>query len=100
MNPFLERMNRRLHSLSALDPERDWIVLLLVATMLFLGILAWNVVLFDTVANGGVIGKPVPTASPAFSQSSLDAIHAVFANRAAEEAKYLGDTYHYADPSQ
>jgi hypothetical protein len=100
MNHFFARVNQRLHSLSALDPERDWIILLLIATVLFIGILAWNVVLFDTVATGGVIGKPLPSASPVFSRTSLDAIHAVFVNRAAEEAKYVGEGYHYADPSQ
>lgn len=100
MNTFFERINRRLHSLSSLDPERDWIVLLLIATLVFIGILAWNVILFDTVAQGGVIGKPVPISSPVFNQSSLDAIHGVFIDRANEEAKYTGEGYRYADPSQ
>lgn len=99
MNFFTQRV-RRLGSLSSLDPERDWIILLIVATIVLIIVVVWNAYVFDTVATGGVIGSPTTTAAPVFSQSSLDAIHTVFENRAAEETKYTSDVYHYADPSQ
>jgi hypothetical protein len=90
---------KRIRSLSAIDPERDWIMLLIISILMLAAIVVWNAFVFDTVATGGVIGAPTATAPPVFSQSSLDAIHTVFANRAAEEAKYITDVYHYADPS-
>lgn len=99
MNLFTQRL-RRLRSLSDIDPERDWIMLLIAAIIMLVIIVVWNAYVFDTVAGGGVIGSPATTVSPVFSQSSLDAIRTVFENRAAEEAKYISDVYHYADPSQ
>lgn len=83
-----------------IDPERDWITILIMSAVLLSGIVVWNLFVFDTVASGGVIGSPPAAESPMFSQSSLDAIRTVFENRAAEEAKYITDEYHYADPSQ
>lgn len=87
-------------SLSAIDPERDWIMLLIVGCIAVIIIIVWNAYAFDTVVSGGVIGTPKTSVTPAFSQSSLEAIHAIFTDRAAEEAKYLSDVYHYADPSR
>jgi hypothetical protein len=100
MTSFFDHLKSRFRSLSAIDPERDWIVLLIIAIISFLLITSWNIVTFNTVASGGVIGKPAATTTPVFSQASLDAIHAVFSNRAIEEAKYTGEGYHYVDPSQ
>ena len=96
MNPFL----RRLRIGSNPSPVRDWLIMLAIAAMSFIGIVVWNIWAFDTVAGGGSIGSPSVTAPPAFSRSSIDAIHAVFANRAVEEAKYRTGEYQYADPSQ
>jgi hypothetical protein len=100
MTTFFSHLSNRMRSLSSADPDRDWIILLIIATITLTGIVVWNAYAFDTVANGGVIGPASTAPAPVFSQSSLDAIHTVFSNRAAEETKYLLDTYHYADPSQ
>lgn len=100
MPQFLRTLIRRFRALRYIDPERDWITLLIISAILLSGVVVWNMYVFDTVANGGIIGSPPAAESPIFSQSSLDAIHTVFENRAAEEAKYLTDEYHYIDPSQ
>lgn len=90
---------KRMRSFSRLDPARDWIIAFTVAAILLAGIIVWNVWAFDTVAQGGVIGPATTTASPIFSQSSLDAIRTIFANRAAEEVKYTAGAYRFPDPS-
>lgn len=82
------------------DPERDWLALLSASTIVLVGIVVWNIWAFDTVAGGGTIGQANTSATPVFSQSSLDAIHSIFANRSVEQAKYVSGTYQYADPSQ
>lgn len=96
MNPFL----RRLHISSNPSPVRDWLIALTLAIMALISIVVWNIWAFDTVASGGAIGSPSVTTPPMFSRSSIDTIHAVFANRAVEEAKYRTGEYQYADPSQ
>lgn len=100
MNAFLEHLKQRSHSLTVIDPERDWIVLLILSTIILAGVVVWNAFVFDTVVQGGVIGAAPSAPAPVFNQSSLDAIHEVFANRAAEEEKYLSGGYQYADPSR
>lgn len=90
----------RARSFSHIDPARDWLVLLIVSIMALAGIIVWNAFAFDIIASGGVIGVPSKSTELVLSQSSLDAIHAVFADRATEEAKYLDDVYRYTDPSQ
>lgn len=100
MKNTLTRYFRSMRSLSAIDPERDWIVLLILSLIMLAIIIVWNAYAFDTVAGGGVIGTPSSSSAPVFSQSSLDAIRTVFANRAAEETKYATGVYQYSDPSQ
>ena len=82
------------------NPTRDWFVLVTLSSIIFIGIVVWNIWAFDTVAQGGVIGSAPVNSQPVFNRSSLDTIHTIFANRAAEEAKYETDVYHFADPSQ
>ncbi|OGG92637.1 hypothetical protein A2609_02155 [Candidatus Kaiserbacteria bacterium RIFOXYD1_FULL_47_14] len=82
------------------NPVRDWLALLVFSVIVLAGIIVWNVWAFDTVANGGVIGAAATSTTPIFDQSSLDTIHTIFANRAAEEAKYETGAYSFADPSQ
>ncbi len=96
INSFLKRARVR----PQFDPTRDWIAALIIALIALAGITVWNAWAFDTVVGGGVIGAAATSTQPFFSQSSLDTIHAVFANRAAEEEKYLSGAYSYADPSQ
>jgi len=91
---------QRLRYGTRLNPVRDWLFLLTVSAVALASIIVWNIWAFDTVANGGVIGTSATSTPPVFSQSSLDTIHAIFANRASEEAKYETGTYRFADPSQ
>ena len=91
---------KRLRSMTRIDPSRDWLIMLVLSAFVLAGSIVWNVWTFNTVANGGSIGAPADKTSPIFSRSSLDAIRAIFAQRAAEEAKYETGVYQYTDPSQ
>ena len=62
--------------------------------------IVWNAWIFDTIAEGGVIGTPIGETPPIFSRSSLDRVRTVFEDRAAEEARYRTGAYRFADPSQ
>lgn len=100
LRSILASLFARLRIFSRLDPARDWIVLLIVAAMVLVSIVVWNVWAFDTVSRGGVIGTPATSTPPLFDRSSLDAVHAIFVNRAVEEEKYISGVYTFADPSQ
>jgi len=91
---------KRLRYGARLDPARDWLVVLIFFSIAFLGIVVWNVWAFDTVAGGGVIGTPAPSATATFDRTSLEAIRTIFESRADEEAKYVTGVYRYADPSR
>ena len=91
---------KRLRYGSHINPTRDWLTLVTLAAIVLAGIVVWNAWAFDTVVSGGVIGTPATSTPPVFSQASLDTIHTIFANRAAEEEKYTTGTYRFADPSQ
>ncbi|MFA5744754.1 MAG: hypothetical protein WC887_00875 [Candidatus Paceibacterota bacterium] len=83
-----------------INPVRDWLVMLTFSAITLIGIIVWNVWTFDTVVNGGVIGTVATSTSPIFNQASLDTIHTIFENRAAEKTKYINGTYRFSDPSQ
>jgi len=91
---------KHIRSSAYLDPVRDWLALLTLSMIALVGIIVWNVWAFDKVASGGTIGTSSTTASAIFSRSSLDAIHTIFTNRAAEETKYVTGVYSFVDPSQ
>ena len=90
---------KRIHY-NAIDPVRDWLVLVTLSTIMLACIVVWNAWAFGTVAQGGVIGSVATSSPPVFSGPVLDEIHTIFANRAAEEVKYETGTYRFADPSQ
>ena len=98
--PTVKPFFRRLHAGARQDPVRDWLALLALSIVAFVGIVVWNVWAFDTVAQGGVIGEAATSTPAVFNRSSIDSIHAVFEKRAAEEAKYVTGVYRYANPSQ
>ncbi len=97
--PIFNPLLKRFRPSATLDPARDWLVLLILTTIILAGIIVWNVWAFDTVAGGGAIGTPPAKAPATFSQSSLDTIRTIFANRASEEAKYTTGVYSFTDPS-
>jgi len=82
------------------DPVRDWLVIITLSAIALAGIIIWNAWAFDTVAGGGIIGSAATSSLPVFNRSSIDSINTIFANRAAEEAKYETGIYRFADPSQ
>lgn len=90
----------RLRPTARLDPVRDWLILLTISILAFVGIVVWNIWAFDTVARGGVIGTTATSTPPVFNSSSLEAVNEIFSKRATEEAKYVTGVYRYADPSQ
>lgn len=103
MNTFTHLFNsllRRTRLSPNIDPARDWLFLIISSTIILSGIVVWNAWAFDTVANGGTIGSVATSTAPAFDQASLGTIHAIFAERALEEEKYMTGVYQYADPSQ
>jgi hypothetical protein len=85
---------------SRVNPERDWTTLLSVTLLALLGVVALGVSSFDTVSSEP-LSAPAPSSTNAsFNASSLDAIRAVFAARAAEEDKYVSGAYTFSDPSK
>ena len=97
---FIISFFKRLRAEARPNPARDWMVLLSFSAIVLVCIIVWNLWAFNTVTRGGTIGASATTTAPAFSRATLDAIHAVFTDRAEEEAKYRTGTYRYADPSQ
>ncbi len=95
-NSFL----KQLHVGARQDPVRDWIAVLICATIVLAGVIVWNVWVFDTVARGGIIGSGESSPPPAFNSSFLETIHPIVEKRAAESLKYETGIYRYADPSQ
>ncbi len=79
---------------------RDWLILLSLALLAFIGIVVWNVWTFNNVAQGGVIGTAATSTPPVFNRSSIDTISSVFQMRGTEEAKYVTGVYRSTDPSQ
>ena len=100
MKNFLAALSSQMRSFALIDPTRDWIALLTLATITIIGIITWNARVFDTVANGGTLGAAASSTPASFTQASLDSVRAVFDARAAEEAKYASGAYRFADPSQ
>lgn len=82
------------------NPERDWAALLGMAAIAFAGIFMWNISVFETVVSGGALRKVEIPPPPVVDTASLEAIQALFAERAAEEAKYVEGAYLFVDPSQ
>ena len=90
---------KRFRSGTSIDPVQDWLMFLSLATVCLVGIIVWNVWAFDTVSSGGTIGAPRTETPTVFNVSSLQEIHSIFANRAAEETKYITGVYMFTDPS-
>jgi len=95
LNLLLEKIKPSGHQ----DPERDWIVLLIVSIIMLTGIVTWNVWAFDTIAKGRILGPTASTTITTFKQSSSGEIHTIFEERAAEETNYTSGVYQYIDPS-
>ena len=83
-----------------LRPVRDWFILLgLFATLLAASAL-WNLWFYQGVRAGADVTPPAGAVAPVFSQASLEALKAIFADRATEEDKYTSGAYSFIDPSR
>lgn len=91
---------KSIKAFSHADPERDWFVLITIATLVLAILTLWNVWAFNTVASGGVISTSPKTVAPLVDRAALDTVHGIFRDRAIEEGKYVTGTYQYRDPSQ
>jgi len=100
ISEIISSLFKRFRYGTRLDPGRDWLTLLILSTVILIGTVVWNAWAFDTIASGGIIGTSATSTPAVFSQSSLDTINTIFANRADEKAKYETGTYGFADPSQ
>ncbi|MFZ1987881.1 MAG: hypothetical protein WAV21_02520 [Minisyncoccia bacterium] len=92
---------RALHSVhygDRIQPVRDWVVLLGVGLVLFLGSIAWNLWLFVRVSSGEEIGTPSSAAS-GVNTDILQQAQEVFQARKVEEENYKNN-YHFVDPSK
>ena len=96
LTSFLKRVRAGAHQ----DPVRDWLAIVFLSIIALAGIIVWNAWVFDTVAGGKSLGSTTATSTLSFDSSSIGIIRDVFANRAAEENKYVTGVYRYADPSQ
>lgn len=80
-----------------LDAARDWLVVLVLFLVLFLVSVAWNIVLFNRVVDGGVIGGKAPTTEVG-TLDSLDSLRTLLEERHAKETQYR-TTPSFVDPS-
>ncbi|MDB5237094.1 MAG: hypothetical protein JWL88_196 [Parcubacteria group bacterium] len=78
-----------------LDPARDWLMLILAASVLFAASIGWNLWLFIRVTNGDAIGNA--TATKALNPTSITSVNALFQQRADIETQYKNA--HFADPA-
>lgn len=101
LRTYLASLASRLSYGPRINPGRDWIALLTLSAFALAFILVWNLWAFETVVTGGTLGGAGASSTSAFvNRAPLDAIQSVFDARAAEDAKYIGGTYRFADPSQ
>lgn len=92
---------KNIRRLSRPDIIRDWFIIMSGASLVLIGIVAWNMWEFNTILNGGTLNAPAANvASSSSVRPSLDSVHALFENRAAEEAVYTSSAVRFADPSQ
>lgn len=98
-HPILSSV-RNIRRLSRPDTIRDWFIIMGGASLILIGIVAWNMWEFNTILNGGSLNAPAPSTAPSSVRPSLDSIHTLFENRAAEEAVYASSASRFTDPSQ
>ncbi|MGH7175171.1 MAG: hypothetical protein ACREGR_02330 [Minisyncoccia bacterium] len=83
-----------------IDPERDWLILLVTVLLLLAASAIGNALLY----RAAVVGAPIVGAGPAsasgVSQDALDKAEAALSDRATEEQKYESGTETFIDPSQ
>lgn len=81
-----------------LKPFRDWFVMLGIASVLVVGSVVWNVVIFFRAVDGEAIGTAEVRQREIFDEEAVGRVESAFTKRAEEEARYRG-TYQFVDPS-
>jgi hypothetical protein len=82
------------------EPERDWLILLCAALLLFSASAVGNALLYRAAVNGAPLGPAAATPALAVPASALAQVENVFAARALEESKYESGAYSFVDPSR
>lgn len=97
----LTKLLNRTELAARVDPARDWLLVLIVAFGILLTIVGWSVWNFNILLRDGIApDASAVSTEPAFNKTSVEAVRIIFADRAAEEAKYVSGVYSFADPSQ
>jgi hypothetical protein len=100
MNASLERLKGRFSYGSRPRPYRDWFFILAALVALLILSFSWNAWIFLRVAAGESIGGTAATSTaPAWNAATLEAVDALYANRAEEAARYQSQ-YPFVDPSK
>ncbi|HVW71541.1 MAG TPA: hypothetical protein VHB93_00090 [Candidatus Paceibacterota bacterium] len=81
-----------------LNPLRDWLLLLVIAAVLFLASIATNVLIYEGVKSG-VAQSSLTSAVPEVDASAITNVEAVFTQRATEMQNYE-KVYQFVDPSK
>lgn len=83
-----------------LRPARDWWIIIIIGSLLILASVVWNVVLFQRVSEGEMLGKEGTQSKTILDKNEVEAIIQAFTDRAAEATKYNNGTYRFIDPSK
>lgn len=79
-------------------PVRDWFMLIVLSSILFIGSLAWNTWFFIRATNGDVAAD-AGAIEPEVKKNVVESVRALFIERAAEEARYKNE-HRFVDPSK
>lgn len=90
---------KKLRPRVAVDPERDWLIVLFTGGALLVAIGFWNVWFFNATVRNVARTEPVENV-PVVDIDALEAVNAIFEQRAVEEAAYISGEYSFSDPSQ
>ncbi len=82
----------------SIRPQRDWLVVMLIAGVLLIGSASWSYYLFGRISGGDLLGGHSQTVAPV-DTASLETVRAVFEARAAERERYRSE-YRFVDPSK
>ncbi len=93
LDAFLKRFSYG----ARLRPERDWLLLLLVAVLLVVLSVAWNFWLFRSIEQGASLGES-GTGRAGLDERSVEPVREVFQSREVEQGRFRNE-YRFVDPS-
>lgn len=79
-------------------PSRDWFILLILAFLILIGSIGWNVWEFIRITNGEAAGTTT-AGMKGPDIGIVEQVRNVFTTRAAEEQRYRNE-YRFVDPSK